>query len=115
MLIRFVWPSPAVFAFALMILLAVSGSATGQTAADEKAKPASAPSIKADKDGWSPLFNGKNMDGWQVTNFGGEGEVSYKDGIVEISQVSIFPESPALAKTFRSPITKLNLKQLVWP
>ncbi len=86
MLIRFVWPSPAVFAFALMILLAVSGSATGQTAADEKAKPASAPSIKADKDGWSPLFNGKNLDGWQVTNFGGEGEVSYKDGIVEISQ-----------------------------
>ena len=27
-----------------------------------------------------PLFNGKSLDGWKVTDFGGEGEVSVEDG-----------------------------------
>lgn len=40
----------------------------------------------ADKDGWQPLFNGKDLDGWKITNFGGEGEVYVEDGIVVISQ-----------------------------
>ncbi len=40
----------------------------------------------ADKDGWKPLFNGKDLDGWKITNFGGEGEVFVEDGIVVISQ-----------------------------
>lgn len=40
----------------------------------------------ADKDGWLPLFNGKDLDGWKITNFGGEGEVFVEDGIVVISQ-----------------------------
>src|SRR6476620_8225624 len=26
------------------------------------------------------LFNGKNLDGWKVTDFGGEGEVRVEDG-----------------------------------
>ncbi|MDO4574392.1 MAG: DUF1080 domain-containing protein [Planctomycetia bacterium] len=38
-----------------------------------------------DKDGWIPLFNGKNLDGWKVPNFGGEGEVRVlQDGTLEI-------------------------------
>ena len=41
---------------------------------------------KPDKDGWAPLFNGKDFTDWKVTNFGGEGEVSYEDGCVVISQ-----------------------------
>lgn len=45
------------------------------------AKPA-----KADKQGWSPLFNGKDLTNWQVTNFGGEGEVKVEKGIVIIDQ-----------------------------
>lgn len=41
---------------------------------------------KPDKEGWTPLFNGKDLTGWQVTNFGGEGEVSYADDCVVITQ-----------------------------
>lgn len=40
----------------------------------------------ADKDGWIALFNGKDLDGWKITNFGGEGEVYVEDGNVVISQ-----------------------------
>jgi hypothetical protein len=40
----------------------------------------------ADKDGWKPLFNGKDLEGWKMTNFGGEGEVFFEDGTVVISQ-----------------------------
>ena len=47
----------------------------------EKSKPA-----KADKDGWTPLFNGKTLDGWKTTNFGGEGEVRMEKGSVVITQ-----------------------------
>lgn len=43
-------------------------------------------SPKPDKDGWVQLFNGKNLDGWKVTNFGGEGEVTVEKGAVKISQ-----------------------------
>ena len=41
---------------------------------------------KADKEGWTPLFNGKDLEGWKVTNFGGEGEVLVENGEVVISQ-----------------------------
>ena len=41
---------------------------------------------EADKNGWMPLFNGKNLDNWEVTNFGGEGEVYVEDGEVVITQ-----------------------------
>lgn len=45
-----------------------------------------AASPKPDKDGWTPLFNGKNLDGWKSTNFGGEGEVYLEKGNVVITQ-----------------------------
>ena len=41
---------------------------------------------KVDKDGWWPLFNCKDLEGWKVTNFGGEGEVFVENGEVVISQ-----------------------------
>jgi hypothetical protein len=62
------------------------------TAADEKAvKDAdkSAPAERKDaddKEGWQPLFNGKDLEGWKVTDFGGQGEVYVEDGEVVISQ-----------------------------
>ena len=34
----------------------------------------------ADKDGWKPLFNGKNLDGWEKCVFGGDGQISAEDG-----------------------------------
>ena len=35
-----------------------------------------------DKDGWKPLFDGKTLNGWKKTNFGGEGAVSVEDGAI---------------------------------
>jgi len=35
---------------------------------------------------WQPLFNGKDLDGWKVTQFGGEGKVFVENGEVVISQ-----------------------------
>ncbi len=34
----------------------------------------------ADEPKWKPLFDGKSLDGWKLTNFGGEGDVEVKDG-----------------------------------
>ena len=39
-----------------------------------------------DKDGWKPLFNGKDLDEWKITNFGGEGEVFLEDDTIVITQ-----------------------------
>lgn len=33
---------------------------------------------------WQPLLNGKDLDGWKKTNFGGEGEVTVKEGVLTI-------------------------------
>ena len=32
------------------------------------------------KSRWTPLFDGKSLDGWQITDFGGQGEVHVQDG-----------------------------------
>lgn len=53
---------------------------------DEKPKSAETVAAKPDKDGWRPLFNGKDLDGWKVTEFGGQGEVLFEDGEVIIMQ-----------------------------
>ncbi|MBC8352846.1 MAG: DUF1080 domain-containing protein [Planctomycetes bacterium] len=36
----------------------------------------------ADERNWKPLFDGKTLKGWKVTNFGGEGDVEVKDGTI---------------------------------
>ncbi|MCA9051859.1 MAG: DUF1080 domain-containing protein [Planctomycetaceae bacterium] len=53
---------------------------TVASADDKPQKPTS------DQDGWQPLFNGKDLTGWKVTEFGGEGEVTVAEGIVTIDQ-----------------------------
>jgi len=57
--------------------------------ADDKVQPVEKPASKkaaVAKDGWSPLFNGKDLDGWKATEFGGEGDVSFEKGYVVIGQ-----------------------------
>ena len=34
--------------------------------------------------GWRDLFDGKTLDGWKITNFGGEGEVHVEDGAIQM-------------------------------
>jgi hypothetical protein len=41
------------------------------------------PAAKADKAGWKELFDGKSLDNWKSSDFGGgEGKVAVKDGAV---------------------------------
>ncbi|MEY3458760.1 MAG: hypothetical protein RL215_1917 [Planctomycetota bacterium] len=54
---------------------AAAGSKSGESA-----------SVSGEKSGWKPLFNGRNLDGWKVTNFGGEGEVLVEGGDIVITQ-----------------------------
>ncbi len=49
-------------------------------------KEAPLPAKPEEDKGWIQLFNGKDLDGWKVTDFGGEGEVFVEKGEVVISQ-----------------------------
>jgi hypothetical protein len=60
-----------VLSYALTLVLSLA--ATASLRADD-VKPA------ADKDGWQALFDGKSLDGWKVTDFGGEGEIRVENG-----------------------------------
>jgi hypothetical protein len=74
----------------LLILGAMLVSHAAGFADDKDDKKTSSPSASAkvpkDKDGWWPLFNGKDLTGWKVTEFGGEGDVFVEEGEVVISQ-----------------------------
>lgn len=71
--------------WALMMVLPVDADDKSGAAATPPASTA-AKSGKPDKDGWRPLFNGKDLAGWKVTNFGGEGEVYIEKDNVVITQ-----------------------------
>lgn len=38
-----------------------------------------APSAK-----WKPLFDGKTLEGWKITNYGGEGDVDVEEGVINM-------------------------------
>jgi hypothetical protein len=44
------------------------------------------PATEKDRAGWKALFDGKTLANWKATNFGGEGEVSVKEGAVVMEQ-----------------------------
>jgi hypothetical protein len=56
-----------------------AGQAADSTAADA---PQAKELPKAGEKGWRPLFDGESLANWKPTNFGGEGEVYVKDGVV---------------------------------
>ena len=58
-------------------ILAVSFARAAEEPAEPKAEPKA--EQKAEQEKWQPLFNGKNLDGWKKTNFGGEGEVEVEE------------------------------------
>jgi Domain of Unknown Function (DUF1080) len=59
-----------------LFVLSLSWAMQSTAGQDRKTAPA-----KAER-GWKSLFDGKSLAGWKATNFGGEGEVSIKDGMV---------------------------------
>ncbi|MCA9072978.1 MAG: DUF1080 domain-containing protein [Planctomycetaceae bacterium] len=66
-------------AFWGVLLLAVAQVSFGEEKKVEKYPP-----LKKDKDGWITLFDGKTLKGWEITKFGGEGEVAVKGGAIEM-------------------------------
>lgn len=49
------------------------------------------------------LFDGKSLDGWKKTNFGGEGDVEVVDGMIVLS-----PGNPLTGITFEGEVPKVN-------
>jgi hypothetical protein len=47
-----------------------------------KSPAAKQPAARADKDGWTSLFDGKSLKGWEPAKFGGEGKVTVADGTI---------------------------------
>ena len=96
------WQCMAVWALAALTLAAASDRLPAQTAPVVKtpaaaAKPqsekpgeatAGGPDVKpqADAEGWVPLFNGRNLEGWKLTKFGGDGEVEVVEGELILNQ-----------------------------
>jgi hypothetical protein len=71
----------------VVALFALSGCFIGHEyvrpafAAEEAKPPAKAPE-------WQSLFDGKSLKNWKSSEFGGEGEVSVKDGMIVMQQGS---------------------------
>ena len=63
--------------FVLLVSSSVAVSAD-KKASDQDNSQAAAKNKQAGQ--WISLFNGKNLNGWKVPQFGGEGEVHVKDG-----------------------------------
>lgn len=62
-------------ALCLIILLGLDPVGLGGELAAEKQRPASA---------WQPLFDGRTLEGWKSTRFGGEGEVWVEGGAIRL-------------------------------
>jgi hypothetical protein len=88
-----------VLAFSLMTAVAILFSRQGadrllaQQPA-EKSPPQSPPAAKPEDKKpaplkWKELFDGKTLKGWKAPNFGGEGKVSVKDGMIVMERGSL--------------------------
>ena len=61
-----------------LLVLAASTARAAEPAKDQDA-------LKPGPDRWISLFDGKTLKGWEVTRFGGEGEVEAKDGTLVLN------------------------------
>ncbi|MGE0758349.1 MAG: DUF1080 domain-containing protein [Pirellulaceae bacterium] len=61
-----------------LVLIAGTEAVIAQETPARPATPADAKT--ADPNTWRAMFDGKSLDGWKSTNFGGEGDVSVVDG-----------------------------------
>ena len=80
-----------ILALSFSVLLAGCGAGTKDPAstkapATSAKAPATFSKVFKDQLAWQPLFDGKSLTGWKATNFGGEGEVSVKDGVILMEQ-----------------------------
>ncbi|MCA9058842.1 MAG: DUF1080 domain-containing protein [Planctomycetaceae bacterium] len=57
-----------------------------KSTAQEKPQAADQKKEQKDDQGWVSLFNGKDLEGWKITDFGGQGEAYVENGEVVIEQ-----------------------------
>ncbi len=69
----------------ILILLAAAGHWCSADDSGNENLPAGAGRSQAEC-GWKPLFNGKDLTGWKITSFGGEGPVTVEDGVIVIHE-----------------------------
>jgi hypothetical protein len=87
-----VWQSPAV-PLALAGLLAVVAPGPSRPLSGQE-KPPAEPTVtdrdasKENEPEWKPLFDGKTLEGWKVTDFGGQGAVEVEDGSIVLGMGS---------------------------
>ncbi|MCM8531853.1 MAG: DUF1080 domain-containing protein [Lentisphaeraceae bacterium] len=62
-------------------------------------------STEPKEDKGEALFNGKDLTGWKVSNFGGEGEIVVKDGSVFLDY-----GNPITGITYTGDIPKVNFE-----
>lgn len=69
----------------LGVAAACLGSPSDARAQDKTvdSKPA-----ETEKAAWKPLFDGKTLKDWEITSFGGEGQVVVKNGVIEMGMGS---------------------------
>lgn len=78
---RYVKGSPRYWLTCLLAVCCAGLLATARFSGAEE--PEKKTEAKADM-GWKPLFDGKTLDGWEVTEFGTGGEVLVKDGSIRL-------------------------------
>jgi hypothetical protein len=67
-------PVGLILLISLIMLAECAGREKGGGQVDEFAKSA--------EEGWTSLFDGKTLDGWEITSFGTEGPVNISDGSI---------------------------------
>ena len=77
-------------------------STDDETTADETTGTEK-PELEKDDVKWTSLFNGKNLDGWMNTEFGGEGEIT-----VEKEQLILDMGTPLSGVNYTGKIPKIN-------
>jgi len=82
------------------VVCAAEGPAEKPKPAD---KPKDPPESKKDPFAWKSMFDGKTLKGWKVPQFGGDGEVGVKDGLLVMEM-----GSPMTGVTWTGELPKTN-------
>ncbi len=113
--------------WSLVILLALAVMALPSARAQEPDRPVPAPdtppavapqaapsttdestTAKKSEPAWKALFDGKSLDGWKVSGFGGEGEIEVRDGAIDMGM-----GSPLTGITYTNKFPKYDYELLV--
>lgn len=96
----------------LSLMTAPSASAEDQPEKNGTKKAEAGANTKAEKQPktkWISLFNGKNLDGWKVPQFGGEGEVHVEKGNL-ILEMGVDLTGATLVDTKDFPLTNYEVE-----